>query len=46
MCIINQSDLLLPITTITKVTLRDLISVRHEAHEHVAKENLWVFQKP
>ncbi len=28
------------------VTLRDVISVRHEAHEHVAKENLWVFQKP
>ncbi len=31
---------------VTKVTLRDVISVRHKAHEHVAKENLWVFQKP
>ncbi len=31
---------------VTKVTLRDVISVRHEVHEHVAKENLWVFQKP
>ncbi len=30
MCIINQSDLLLPITTCNfKVTLRDVISVRH-----------------
>ncbi len=31
---------------VTKVTLRDVISFRHEVHEHVAKENLWVFQKP